>query len=517
MPQKKSIPFLIVGILLIGIGLSYRYLGSLSPHPSPASSPIATSTASAKENLIRVRTIRPGDTVQSPLAVEGEALGTWFFEASFPVRLIDGNDKEIAVTPAQAQGEWMTQENLQDFPAPSVNEGLSGVKPTTEGRTQDFVPFRALLTFAPPQTAEGTLILEKNNPSGLPENADELRIPVRFPQHPPATNTEIEIVAEGLAIPWDIAFLPGGELLATERPGRLVKIGKEKQVIPVEGVRHRGEGGLLGLALHPRFRENHWLYLYLTTGAASGLSNRIERYQFENDRLVNRTVILQGIPGAIYHDGGKIAFGPDGYLYVIVGDATQTNFAQNRNSLAGKILRLKDDGSIPADNPFGNATYSYGHRNPQGLAWDSEGRLWATEHGRSGILSGLDELNRIEKGANYGWPTIEGDKQKDGMRAPMINSGPNETWAPASAVFYQGSIFFTGLRGESLYQATISTDGNVTGLKKHLTGRFGRLRALTLGPDGNFYISTSNQDGRGEPRMGDDKIIRVNPRMFESH
>lgn len=482
--RKAAIPFIVGTVLIVGGVFGYNYFTEPS---SPSLPPSPTPSAVSKDDLIRVRTVRPGDTVQSPLTVEGEARGTWFFEASFPVRLLDGNGKEIAVIPAQAQGDWMTE---------------------------DFVPFRAELTFTLPTTAEGTLVLEKDNPSGLPEYADELRIPVRFAQHSPTQKTDIEIVAEGLVIPWDIAFLPGGDLLVTERPGRLIRIGREKRVIPVEGVRHRGEGGLLGLTLHPRFSENHWLYLYLTTTTASGLGNRIERYQLEGDYLINRTVILQGIPGAIYHDGGKIVFGPDGYLYVTVGDATQTNLAQNRDSLAGKILRLKDDGSIPADNPFSNATYSYGHRNPQGLAWDSQGRLWATEHGRSGILSGLDELNRIERAANYGWPAIEGDKQKEGMRPPMINSGPNETWAPASAVFYQGSIFFTGLRGESLYQATISTDGNVTGLKKHLTGRFGRLRALVLGPDGNFYISTSNQDSRGEPKPGDDKIIRVNPRML---
>lgn len=488
MPKRIFI-LLIGGILLAGIGLGYRYLRSLSPHPSPASSPTATSTASAKENLIRVRTVRPGDTVQSPLVVEGEARGTWFFEASFPVRLLDGNDKEIAVTPAQAQGDWMTQ---------------------------DFVPFRALLIFAPPQTTEGTLVLEKDNPPGLPENADELRIPVRFAQRSPTSETETKIVAEGLTIPWEVAFLPNGELLVSERPGWLIKIGKEKRVIPVEGVRHRGEGGLLGLTLHPRFAENHWLYLYLTTATALGLTNRIERYQLEGEQLINRIVILESIPGAIYHDGGRIAFGPDGYLYITTGDATKSRLAQNKNSLAGKILRLKDDGSIPSDNPFGNAVYSYGHRNPQGLTWDSQGRLWATEHGRSGLLSGLDELNIIEKGANYGWPVIQGNEQKEGMQTPIINSGPNKTWAPASAVFYQGSVFFTGLRGESLYEAIISSGGRVTSLKKHLIGQFGRLRALTLGPDGYFYISTSNQDGRAEPKSGDDKIIRVDPGMFKS-
>jgi glucose/arabinose dehydrogenase len=487
--QKSTFTWLIVGVSLLTILLlGYHYFAP-SATPPPIFSPSPAPSAREKENLIRVRTVSPGDTVQSPLTVEGEARGTWFFEASFPVRLLDGNGKEIAVTPAQAQGEWTTQ---------------------------DFVPFRATLEFAPPQTREGMLVLEKDNPSGLPEYADELRIPVRFAGVGAGERPDIETAVENLAIPWEIAFLPEGELLVTERSGQLLKIGREKKSIPIQGVRHQGEGGLLGLALHPRFAENHWLYLYLTTGAGAGLANRVERYRLEDDTLIDRKPIIENIPGASNHDGGRIAFGPDGYLYVTTGDASKSNLAQNKNSLAGKILRLTDDGLIPEDNPFGNAVYSYGHRNPQGLTWDNQGRLWATEHGRSGLLSGLDELNLIERGVNYGWPTIQGNEQKEGMRTPVINSGPRETWAPASALFYQGSIFFTGLRGESLYKATISPEGNVTPLKKYLTGQFGRLRGLVLGPDGFFYISTSNQDGRGEPRAGDDKIIRINPRILQS-
>ena len=221
--------------------------------------------------------------------------------------------------------------------------------------------------------------------------------------------------------------------------------------------------------------------------------------------------------------GGKIAFGPDDYIYITTGDAGNAELAQNTDSLAGKILRLKDDGSIPGDNPFGNAVYSYGHRNSQGLAWDDKGQLWSTEHGRSGVLSGLDELNFIEKGKNYGWPVIQGDERREGMYSPVIQSGPDETWAPAGAVYLpakrqaglDGSIFFTGLRGESIYQAKISQDGSVGAIIAHFHGTFGRLRAIQIGPDGFLYISTSNTDGRGEPRPGDDKIIRINPSIFQ--
>lgn len=325
---------------------------------------------------------------------------------------------------------------------------------------------------------------------------------------------DVEVIAENLAIPWEIAFLPDGDMLITERPGTLKRIGKEMRVYAIEGVEHIGEGGLLGLALHPRFKENHWIYIYLTAAAKNGLKNRVERYRLENNRLSERKIIIDGIPGAKYHNGGRIAFGPDGYLYITTGDAGRSDLAQDTNSLAGKILRLADDGSIPPDNPFDNAVYSYGHRNSQGLAWDNKGRLWATEHGRSGILSGLDELNLIEKGKNYGWPVIQGDETKEGMEKPVVQSGPDETWAPAGIAFWKGRLFFGGLRGESLYEAEILAGGKII-LRVHFRQDFGRIRAVALGPDGFLYITTSNTDGRGEPKTGDDKVIRINPKIFE--
>ena len=282
----------------------------------------------------------------------------------------------------------------------------------------------------------------------------------------------------------------------------------------IEGVEHVGEGGLLGMALHPQFSENRWIYLYLTTNIGNGLKNRVERYRFEGDRLSEKTIIIDNIPGAAYHDGGRIAFGPDGYLYITTGDAGSSNLAQDINLLAGKILRLKDDGSIPPDNPFGNAVWSYGHRNSQGLAWDKEGNLWATEHGRSGILSGLDELNLIEKGENHGWPVIQGDEKKEDMKSPIVQSGADETWAPAGIAFWDGSLFFGGLRGESLYEATI-LNGNKVALKARFRQEFGRIRAVILGADGYLYITTSNTDGRGDPNPNDDKIIRINPGVFQ--
>jgi glucose/arabinose dehydrogenase len=331
---------------------------------------------------------------------------------------------------------------------------------------------------------------------------------------PIAPLEDIAVIAQDLTIPWEIAFLPSGEMLVTERSGTLLKIGADSVKIKVVGVEHRGEGGLLGLAVHPRFAQNQWIYLYLTTRTGEGLLNRVERYRLTGSRLRDKTIILDNIPGASVHDGGRLAFGPDGYLYVTTGDAGEADSAQDQRALSGKILRVRDDGSIPDDNPFGGAVYSYGHRNVQGIAWDKDRNIWSTEHGRSGGLSGFDELNRIEKGANYGWPEIEGDATKSGMLRPALHSGPDETWAPAGAVYYQYSIFFTGLRGESLYEARIA-NGRVTDIRAHLRGQFGRLRAVTIGPEGFFYISTSNTDGRGMTREGDDKIIRINPAILE--
>lgn len=342
-------------------------------------------------------------------------------------------------------------------------------------------------------------------------NKEEVNLPA--PVQKQISGQDVEIVTENLEIPWEVAFLSSGEMLVTERPGRLLKIDQDKKVIEIENVAHVGEGGLLGLVIHPDFSQNKWIYLYLTTRSGGRLVNQVERYRLEGATLTDKKVILNGIAGASNHDGGRIAFGPDGFLYITTGDAQQENLAQNINLLNGKILRVNDDGGIPEDNPFGNAVYSYGHRNAQGLAWDSQGRLWATEHGRSGIRSGLDEINLIEKGKNYGWPIVQGSQTKEGIVTPVLHSGENTTWAPSGAAFWEGSIFFGGLRGEALYEAKINPDNTVS-LKTHLQNQFGRIRAVSLGPDGFLYITTSNRDGRGDIKEGDDKLIKINPQIF---
>jgi len=337
------------------------------------------------------------------------------------------------------------------------------------------------------------------------------------PSEQPSSGENTDIVTENLDVPWDIEFLPNGDMLVTERPGTLLQIKKEnsnfQQSYQIQGVEHRGEGGLLGFALDPNYTENNQIYLYMTTKKDEMLQNRVVRYTLEENQLSNATVIIDELPGAQYHDGGGIAFGPDNKLYITAGDATNSDWAQNKTKLAGKILRINSDGSIPEDNPFGNEVYSYGHRNPQGITWIGD-QFWATEHGRSGVKSGMDELNKIESGENYGWPIVEGDETRQEMVNPAIHSGPDVTWAPVAAASINKTIYFTGLRGNALYQAEIE-DGDVIKLSKHLT-QYGRLREVEVGPNGSIYITTSNTDGRGVPANNDDKILKVDPKNLDS-
>jgi glucose/arabinose dehydrogenase len=324
----------------------------------------------------------------------------------------------------------------------------------------------------------------------------------------------VEVAATGLFVPWDVVFLPDGDTLVPERSGTLRRLGKNPGVMTVPAVQDGGEGGLMGVALHPSFAQNNLIYVYFTTNQ-NGQKNRVARFKLNGNELTEQVNIIDNIPSAIYHDGGRIAFGPDGMLYITTGDANNANLAQNLSSLAGKTLRLTPDGQVPADNPFGTAVWSYGHRNSQGIAWDHLGRMWQTEHGRSGATTGFDELNLIEKGGNYGWPVIQGNDTRAGMITPVFNSGANETWAPAGITFAHSSLFFGGLLGSSLYQARIEPNGNVAGIQTHLKGKFGRLRAVVAHPDGSLYVSTSNRDGRGTVRAGDDKILKIYPGFFQ--
>lgn len=328
-----------------------------------------------------------------------------------------------------------------------------------------------------------------------------------------------EVLAENLSVPWDLVFLPNGDILFTERDGVVKHLYLStdqhvQTVATIDAVRQTSEGGLHGIALHPDFQKNRYIYLYYTYAGSNGRSlNRVSRFSFQNDTLSNETIILDEIPGAQNHDGGRIRFGDDGYLYVTTGDAQEPSLAQNINSIAGKLLRMTDEGEPAPENPFGNLVYSYGHRNSQGITWDNMGNLWSTEHGPSSPIGAdccRDEINLIKPGKNYGWPEITGDQTASGMVSPAFQSGPDTVWAPASVAYIDGSLYFGGLRGSALYQAVVR-DEEVLEVFPHFEDQFGRIRGVTLGPDNMLYITTSNRDGRGIPKTGDDKIIRVNP------
>jgi glucose/arabinose dehydrogenase len=336
----------------------------------------------------------------------------------------------------------------------------------------------------------------------------------RTPTPPEGSGTvppAVVSLATGLEAPWALDFLPDGRIILTERPGRIRLVSAAQVLLPepllvVNDVIAQGESGLLGIAVHPEYSSNGFIYVYYTYEDSGNLYNRVRRYIMENNSLVEDKIIVDNIPAGGIHDGGRIKFGPDGLLYITAGDAGNADAAQDISSLNGKILRVKDDGGIPENNPFpGSLVYSYGHRNPEGLAWDSQGRLWATEHGSSAT----DELNLIEPGKNYGWPIIRGNETREGMVTPVINSG-SETWAPSGAAYRGGNIFFTGLRGQSLFEAVIYSV-TIKSLVVHLNGQYGRLREVVVGPDGFLYLLTSNRDGRGSPSAQDDRLFKINP------
>ena len=332
----------------------------------------------------------------------------------------------------------------------------------------------------------------------------------------------VETVARNLRIPWSIDWTPDGTALFTEREGNLRMI-RDGVLSPdpllslnVSSV----EGGLLGIAVDPDFEENSYVYLYYSVrGADNSVTNKVVRYLHVNGTVAEDRILIDGIPGASYHDGGRIQFGPDGNLYVATGDAGTPNLAQDLDSLAGKILRIDRDGAIPEDNPFTNSTiWSLGHRNPQGMDWDGSGNLVAAEHGPSGERGEAhDEINLIVPGANYGWPDIIGGETKGGMQVPILHTG-NDTWAPSGAEFYDGDTipgwtgkyFVAALRGTHLHMVDLDLQNNaVISHEKLFEGEFGRLRDVQTGHDGFLYLLTSNRDGRGSPVPADDRILRV--------
>jgi glucose/arabinose dehydrogenase len=303
-----------------------------------------------------------------------------------------------------------------------------------------------------------------------------------------------KVLARGLEIPWGLTFLPGGDALVTERGGDVhrVRRGGGRRRVGSVATSGGGEGGLLGAALHPAFRRNRWVYFYVTTAG----DNRIVRRRYVDGRLQDGQVVRAGIPKGPIHDGGRIAFGPDGLLYVGTGDTGDGELAQRRSSLGGKILRMTPGGGVPAGNPFGTLVWSYGHRNVQGLDWDRQGRLWATELGQST----RDELNRIRKGRNYGWPDVEGGDGGGPYADPFVTWSPTSTCSPSGLAITQGRAWVGALAGESLYSVRLS--GRRAGRKvRHFRGRFGRIRTVQQAPDGSLWITTSNGSN--------DKVVRI--------
>ncbi len=343
----------------------------------------------------------------------------------------------------------------------------------------------------------------------------------------------VETWIENLQIPWSLVFLPDGRALVSERPGRIRLITdgrlREGPYATIE-VNHEGEGGLMGLLLHPDFPRKPFLYAMHTYRREGSIYNRVIRLRDEGTRGVFEKVIIDQIPGGRNHNGGRIAFGPDRFLYVTAGETFKGDLAQDLRSLGGKILRITDEGQVPEDNPFkGSPVYSYGHRNPQGLAWHPRTKdLFESEHGPSGesLVFANDEINVIVKAGNYGWPKVVAAPGEKPYIDPLVVW--KKTTPPSGITFYSGelfpdlrdNLFVATLRSEALIRIKLEAAKNsyrVTGIERWFAsddsqGKYGRLRDVVQGPDGALYFLTNNRDGRGTPKEGDDKIYRIVPK-----
>lgn len=334
------------------------------------------------------------------------------------------------------------------------------------------------------------------------------------------TRFAVQVLATGLQIPWALAFAPDGRLFITERPGRVrvFQGGRllAEPALTLDGLYTRDESGLLGMALHPSFGTNGFAYVEYTAAASGGPVARVVRYRVVGNTFGEPAVLLDGVRANNIHNGSRVRFGPDGRLYVTFGDVATPSVAQDLGSLNGKILRLSEDGTTPGDNPFRSPIWSWGHRNPQGLDWHPvTGDLFETEHGQTGN----DEINVIDRGANYGWPEIEANESRPQMRTPLTFFSP--AVAPSGAAFYRGTLFpsfrnqlfVATLRGQALLRVTLdpSDARRVQSVERLLEGRFGRLRDVSSGPDGYLYLCTSNRDGRNTPVADDDRLLRLVP------
>lgn len=311
------------------------------------------------------------------------------------------------------------------------------------------------------------------------------------------------LVAEGLDVPWSIERV-GESFYVTERPGSIVKIEKgkiERQAVELEKQLYTAsEAGLLGFVLAPDFTQSQLAYAYYSYEDNSVQFNRIVTLHLENGIWSEETLLVDRIPSAAWHSGGRLKIGPDGMLYTTTGDASTPDIAQNIESLSGKILRMNLDGTIPDDNPYANSyVYSYGHRNPQGMTWLPDGTFYASEHGQSAN----DEINLIEAGENYGWPIIQGVEEAEGLRAPLFTSGRESTWAPSGMDHYNERLYVAALRGTTILAFNLNTGDYEAAIEG-----FGRIRDVRIEGNELFFV-TNNLDGRGTPQENDDKLYRV--------
>ncbi|KGE17080.1 PQQ-dependent sugar dehydrogenase [Paenibacillus wynnii] len=318
-----------------------------------------------------------------------------------------------------------------------------------------------------------------------------------------APKTTQAVITENLEVPWSIEKL-GDTFYVTERPGTIVTIENgsvvrhslelEKQLAGAS------EAGLLGFVLAPDFSETHLAYAYYTYEEESGQYNRMVTLRMEEQAWKEERLLLDRIPSGSVHHGGRLEIGPDRKLYATVGDASESEIAQNPNTLGGKILRMNLDGSIPSDNPFPNSyVYSYGHRNPQGMTWLPDGTMYASEHGNNAN----DEVNQIKAGSNYGWPVIQGDEKQEGMITPIFTSGDGATWAPSGMDHNNGKLFVATLRGEAILEFDLQT-----GKSREVVTGLGRVRDVLI-EDNILYFISNNSDGRGTPQENDDKLYRI--------
>lgn len=314
------------------------------------------------------------------------------------------------------------------------------------------------------------------------------------------------VIADRLNVPWGVAFFPGGDALVSERDtARLLRISQDglvTEIAVVTGVTPTAEGGLLGVAVSPDYATDHLIYVYSTTAG----DNRLRRGTLDDFRTGRDSVILDGIPRGEIHDGGRIEFGPDGKLYVSTGETGNPGLSQNKDSLGGKILRLNPDGSIPDDNPFaGSPVWTYGHRNVQGLTWDANGRMWASEFG----ASSWDEINQILPGRNYGWPDAEGTSGTPGLADPAAVFSTSSA-SPSGLAYADGYLWMGALQGATVWRLTITDSGQLAD-PVAIAVAPARTRSVVLAPDGRLWVTTSNTDGRGQPRDDQDKIIAIRP------